>query len=109
MSTFADAPTKSRDAPENYLPVSASVGSRLWEHNQTGLQVELFRYARFYHRTDPTPDYYEFQLAIRHHGRSARVDQTTTNYGEGGTDNDPVGMAREWMRAHPDGKWEGAH
>lgn len=92
-------------APPGYRPVDLSgLGDRRWVHEQTGLAVDLFRYARYRTaRQTGVPDHYEHRLVIRPDGpdgRGVHVDSTTEpSYA--------VPMAAQWMREHPDGVFDG--
>lgn len=104
--TAADA------APGQYREVETpGQKPRRWIHDGTGLVVELFRYARPYHRHDPLPDHHEYRLVVRPDGPDGEgqcVDSTTDGFANGPNDRTPADVAREWMAAHPDGVFEGA-
>lgn len=90
-------------APGDYRPHPGKPNA--WIHEHTGIEVDIQRIDRRHHHEDPLPDHYEHQLWVsKPSGKSAFVERTTTNFGEGGTDNDPVAMAVDWMRDHPDGE-----
>lgn len=81
-----------------------------WVHEHTGLVVELRRYARYRTaKSTGTPDHYAYRLVIRPNGSDAPgvcVDSTRRGF-DYGSGPGPTALAHEWMREHPDGRFEG--
>lgn len=106
MSARHDTAATADDCPPGYEPAEVNgLGDRRWVHRETGLAVDLFRYAR--DRTpDATgvPDWYEYQLVIRPDGPDGRG----VRVGEQVWERDAAErLAREWMREHPGGRFDG--
>lgn len=98
-------PNHDETSPPNYEPVELTgLGDRRWVHRETGLAVDIYRYARQHSPVSMgTPDWYEYQLVIRPDGpdgQGYKIDTTDTpEYA--------VPMAAQWMREHPGGLFDG--
>lgn len=100
--TTEPKPNDRSDVPAGYRRVENYNLVEQWEHVETGLSVELYRYARptqMHDARTSTIDHYEYRLVVRPDGPGSEgecVDRTT--------ERDPDAMAREWLRAHPNGR-----
>lgn len=93
-------------APGEYRRADPTgLGDRRWVHDRTGLAVDLFRYAR--HKTagaTGVPDSYEYQLVIRPDGVDGGGQRVRDEIWDADV---AVTVARDWMREHPSGTFEG--
>ena len=101
-TTNPQSDSGSPDVPAVWRAVEKSNGEQQWIHAETGVCVDLQRFARPTQMHDPETsrvDHYEFRLVVRPDGAGEPgtcVDSTT----------DPdhkYWMALQWLRAHADG------
>lgn len=93
----------SDDVPPQWRSVEKPNGERQWIHRETGVCVDLQRFARMNQMHTPETsrvDHYEFRLVVRPDGPGTPgecVDRTTD-------DDHSYWMALQWLRSHRDGE-----
>lgn len=106
MSTDTTNPQSDSDCPDvpaSWRPVEKPNGEHQWIHRDTGVCVDLQRFARMTQMHDPETsrvDHYEFRLVVRPDGPGTLgecVDRTTD-------EDHKFWMALQWLRAHRDGE-----
>lgn len=105
MAASTTEPTTTDEpAPENYRHLDTP-GDRpdRWVHRETGLAVDLMRYARHRTAADVMPDHFQYKLVIRPNGPNGSGRAVAS-----ATDGDSAQvMATNWMVEHPEGVWDG--
>lgn len=93
----------SDDVPREWRSVEKPNGERQWIHRETGVCVDLQRFARMNQMHTPETsrvDHYEFRLVVRPDGPGTPgecVDRTTD-------EDHSYWMALQWLRSHRDGE-----